>query len=188
MDPCTNYAIMVNAASRLEENPLGGNVANSVTATGGVDLNYPFRTMGGAGRAGAQPEATRTELGNYWLYPAAHGEPPGLWAGLGLEKFGLEPSQQVDEKVFKAIYSGKHPATGEQLGRRSPGHTKFDDHLARLLNAEPHATAERIEELKREAAQLTRSTSAYMWMSPTTGASPSHLPTRPYARTFITRN
>lgn len=149
--------IMVEAAARLNSQTcLGVTLANIVTATGGVDLSYPFRTMGGAGR-NAQPE-----IGEYYLNPAGQGEPPGRWAGRGLDKFGLAAGGQVDEKVFKSIYSGKDPATGKQLGRRAPSHTKFDDHLARLMAAEPHATAERVEELKREAAQATRSSSAYV--------------------------
>ena len=37
----------------------------------------------------------------------------------------------------------------------------FADHLARLKAAEPHATAERVIELEREAAQATRQPAAY---------------------------
>ena len=37
----------------------------------------------------------------------------------------------------------------------------FADHLARLKAAEPHATAERLIELEREAAQATRHPAAY---------------------------
>jgi len=37
----------------------------------------------------------------------------------------------------------------------------FADHLARLKAAEPHATAERLIELEREAAQATRQPAAY---------------------------
>ena len=37
----------------------------------------------------------------------------------------------------------------------------FADHLARLEAAEPHATAERLIELEREAAQATRQPAAY---------------------------
>ena len=50
-------------------------------------------------------------------------------------------------------------------GRSSAGHAettlKFTDHLARLQAAEPHATAERLIELEREAAKATRQPAAY---------------------------
>ena len=38
---------------------------------------------------------------------------------------------------------------------------KFADHLARLRAAEPHATAERVVELEREAARATRQPAVY---------------------------
>jgi TrwC relaxase len=47
------------------------------------------------------------------------------------------------------------------LGRRRGRYTKFADHLARLTAAEPHATAERVIELEREAAQVTRQPATY---------------------------
>ena len=135
-------------------------MANSVTARSGVDLGYPFKTMGGAAKEGKGN--TSKDVGGYYLNPAGQGEPPGRWAGKGLEKFNLEPGTEVAEKTFRSIYSGKHPETGEQLGRKPSNHARFDDHLARLLAAEPHATAERVEELRREAAQATRASSAYV--------------------------
>ena len=46
-----------------------------------------------------------------------------------------------------------------QVARQLPA--KFADHLARLKAAEPHATAERLIELEREAAQATRQPAAY---------------------------
>jgi len=49
----------------------------------------------------------------------------------------------------------------EKLGRARGSYLKFADHLARLRAAEPHATAERLIELEREAAQATRQAAAY---------------------------
>jgi hypothetical protein len=57
---------------------------------------------------------------------------------------------------FLAVYRQVHPVTGEQMGRAPGGYAKTKDILARLLAAEPHATAERRLELEREAAQHTR--------------------------------
>ena len=58
-----------------------------------------------------------------------------------------------------------HPAAGgdpaPKLGRPRGRYPTFADHLARLTAAEPHATAERLIELEREAAQATRQPAAY---------------------------
>jgi len=53
------------------------------------------------------------------------------------------------------------PRTGEKLGRSRGNYAKFADHLARLQAAEPQATAERLLELEREAAQATRQAPVY---------------------------
>ena len=57
--------------------------------------------------------------------------------------------------------SSVDPRTGDKLGRPRGSYAKFADHLARLQAAEPHATAERLIELEREAAQATRQPAAY---------------------------
>jgi predicted component of type VI protein secretion system len=53
------------------------------------------------------------------------------------------------------------PRTEATLGRPRGRYPTFADHLARLKAAEPHATAERLIELEREAAQATRQPAAY---------------------------
>ena len=47
-----------------------------------------------------------------------------------------------------AVYAQRHPATGEQLGRRPGQYVTWQEHFERLLAAEPHATAERRLELE----------------------------------------
>ena len=59
------------------------------------------------------------------------------------------------------MYQQRDPRTGQRLGRPRGQYAKFADHLARLKAAEPHATAERLIELEREAAQATRQPAAY---------------------------
>ena len=59
------------------------------------------------------------------------------------------------------MYQQLDPRTGDKLGRPRGQYAKFADHLARLKAAEPHATAERLIELEREAAQATRQPAAY---------------------------
>ena len=59
------------------------------------------------------------------------------------------------------MYRQIDPHTGDKLGRARGRYATFADHLARLRAAEPHATAERLIELEREAAQATRQPAAY---------------------------
>jgi hypothetical protein len=59
------------------------------------------------------------------------------------------------------VYQQTDPRTGARLGRPRGRYPTFADHLSRLTAAEPHATAERLIELEREAAQATRQPAAY---------------------------
>ena len=75
---------------------------------------------------------------------------------------GLQrPGQVVERKPYDAVYQQRDPRTGQKLGRPRGQYAKFADHLARLKAAEPHATAERLIELEREAAQATRQPAVY---------------------------
>ena len=67
----------------------------------------------------------------------------------------------VEREPYTAVYQQRDPATGETLGHARGSYLKFTDHLARLRAAEPHATAERLIELEREAAKATRQPAAY---------------------------
>jgi hypothetical protein len=62
----------------------------------------------------------------------------------------------VERKPYNAVYQQLDPRTGEKLGRARGTYLTFADHLARVKAAEPHATAERLIELEREAAQAAR--------------------------------
>ena len=73
-----------------------------------------------------------------------------------MEALGLLPGREVDQEVFKKVYTQVHPDTGEQLGRKPPSYAKYQDHLDRLVAAEPHATGERLLELERQAARETK--------------------------------
>ena len=69
---------------------------------------------------------------------------------------GLNEGDGVQTEVYKAVYCGQeNPLTGEHLGRRRTTVT-YEQRFGRLLDREPHATAERRLELEREAARLTR--------------------------------
>ena len=67
----------------------------------------------------------------------------------------------MERKPYDAVYRQTDPRTGARLGRPRGRYPTFADHLARLKAAEPHATAERLIELERQAAQATRQPAAY---------------------------
>ena len=67
----------------------------------------------------------------------------------------------MERRPYDAVYQQRDPRTGDKLGRPRGSYATFADHLARLQAAEPHATAERVIELEREAAQATRQPAVY---------------------------
>ena len=124
-----------------------------VTVAKGYDLGYIWKTQG-------QASAARTP-GGYYLNAAQAGEPPGRWWGPGAHALGFTSGQVVERKPYDAVYQQRDPRTGDKLGRARGRYARFADHLAQLTAAEPHATAERVIELEREAAQATRQPAAY---------------------------
>jgi hypothetical protein len=124
-----------------------------VTVAKGYDLGYIWKTQGEAA-------ACRT-TGGYYINAAQAGEPPGRWWGPGAQALGLTAGQLVQRAPYEAVYQQLDPRTGSQLGRPRGRYATFAEHLARLKTAEPHATAERLIELERLAAQATRQPAAY---------------------------
>ena len=122
-----------------------------VTIAKGYDLGYIWKTQ--------DHKAERT--GGYYLNAAQAGEPPGRWWGPGAQALGLALGQTVHRKPYDAVYRQTDPRTGARLGRARGRYPTFADHLARLQAAEPHATAERLIELEREAARAARQPAAY---------------------------
>ena len=123
-----------------------------VTIAKGYDLGYIWKT---------QDHTAGRTTGGYYIDAAQAGEPPGRWWGPGAQALGLTSGQTVDRKPYDAIYRQTDPRTGAKLGRARGRYPTFADHLARLTAAEPHATAERLIELEREAAQAIRQPAAY---------------------------
>ena len=124
-----------------------------VTVAKGYDLGYVWKNQGQAG--------AELSIGGYYINAAQAGEPPGRWWGPGAQALGFTAGQVVDRRPYDAVYRQVDPRTGDKLGRSRGSYVKFADHLARLKAAEPHATAERVIELEREAAQATRQPAAY---------------------------
>jgi conjugative relaxase-like TrwC/TraI family protein len=124
-----------------------------VTVAKGYDLGYIWKTQG-------QTSTERT-TGGYYINAAQAGESPGRWWGPGAQALGFTSGQVVERKPYDAVYQQRDPRTGDQLGRPRGRYATFAEHLAKLKAAEPHATAERVIELEREAAQATRQPAAY---------------------------
>jgi hypothetical protein len=78
------------------------------------------------------------------------GEPPGRWGGRGAQELGLSGQISEAERAgYDAVYAQTDPRTGERLGRRPADYSaSYQATLDRLLDAEPHATAERWTELE----------------------------------------
>ena len=117
-------------------------------------------TSATSGRPRARPAPERT-TGGYYINAAQAGEPPGRWWGPGAQALGFTSGQVVERRPYDAVYQQRDPWSGDKLGRARGRYATFADHLARLKAAEPHATAERVIELEREAAQATRQPAAY---------------------------
>jgi TrwC relaxase/AAA domain len=128
-------------------------VAVVVTVAKGYDLGYVWKNQGHA--------AVERTTGGYYINAAQAGEPPGRWWGPGAEALGFICRQVVERKSYDAVYQQRDPRSGDKLGRARGSYAKYADHLARLKAAEPHATAERVIELEREAAQATRQPAAF---------------------------
>jgi hypothetical protein len=122
-----------------------------VTIAKGYDLGYIWKTQDHA--------AGRTTSG-YYLNAAQAGKPPGRWWDPA-PRPSASPPARPSTQPYDAVYRQADPRTGARLGRPRGRYPTFADHLARLTAAEPHATAERLIELEREAAQATRQPAAY---------------------------
>lgn len=127
-------------------------MAAVVSARSGYDLAYVWKGLQGQGERTA---------GGYYINAAQSGEPPGRWFGRGAESLGFTTGQLVDRQPYELVYQQVDPRDGSRLGRSPGGYAKFAENLARLRAAEPHATAERLLELEREAAQQTRKAAPY---------------------------
>ena len=122
-----------------------------VTAMGGCDAAYPWRSAGAGGKQAGS---------DYYLVA---GEPPGRWAGRGAAELGLSGQiSEAERDAYDAVYAQTDPRTGDRLGRRPADYSKsYQATLERMLAAEPHATAERVAELEWAAHKQTRQARPY---------------------------
>jgi conjugative relaxase-like TrwC/TraI family protein len=109
---------------------------------------------------------------NYYTDAVAAGEPPGRWYGAGAEKLGL--TGLVDERDMTAVFEQfvdprdeafSDPARwGEAstLGHTGRNYPTEDELYAAALDAEPHATPERREQLRLDAGKRARQNLAFL--------------------------
>jgi conjugative relaxase-like TrwC/TraI family protein len=64
---------------------------------------------------GREEYYTRELATDHEQYLSGHGESPGRWYGAGASSLGLDG--EASPAAFQAIFEGRHPTTGELLGR-----------------------------------------------------------------------
>ena len=118
------------------------------TLTKGYDLDYIWKQVDrGPAKDAASYYIQASETG---------GEPPGRWWGPGAQALGFEVGQMVERQPYDLLFGKRKAPDGTRLGKPPDGGRKAADVYARLLAAEPHATAERRRELRIEATGQTR--------------------------------
>ena len=118
------------------------------TLSRGYDLDYIWRQVD---RGPAKDAA-----GYYIQASESGGEPPGRWWGAGARALGFEHGQTVERKPYDLLFGQRTAPDGTPLSRPPDNGRKIADVYARLLAAEPHATADRKHELRIEATKQAR--------------------------------
>jgi conjugative relaxase-like TrwC/TraI family protein len=123
-------------------------VAVVATLSKGYDLDYIWKQVDcGPAKDAASYYIQASETG---------GEPPGRWWGPGARALGFEPGQTVERKPYDLLFGQRRAPDGTSLGKPPDGGRKVAGLYARLLAAEPHASAGRKRELRIEAAKQAR--------------------------------
>jgi hypothetical protein len=118
------------------------------TLTKGYDLDYIWRQV--------DRDPAKDAAGYYMQASENGGEPPGRWWGPGAKALGLEPGQMIEREPYDLLFGERKAPDGAPLGRPPGSGRQAADIYARLLAAEPHATAERWRELRLEAVRQAR--------------------------------
>jgi conjugative relaxase-like TrwC/TraI family protein len=123
-------------------------VAVVATLSKGYDLDYIWKQV---------DRGPAKDAASYYIQASeSGGEPPGRWWGPGAKALGFEPGQTVERKPYDLLFGKRKAPDGTPLGKPPDGGRKAADLYARLLAAEPHATAGRKHELRIEATSQTR--------------------------------
>jgi len=123
-------------------------VAVVATLSKGYDLDYIWKNV---------DRGPAKDAASYYIQASeSGGEPPGRWWGPGAKALGLDLGQRVERKPYDLLFGKRKAPDGTPLGKPPDGGRKAADLYARLLAAEPHATAGRKHELRIEATSQTR--------------------------------
>ena len=118
------------------------------TLSKGYDLDYIWKQV---------DRGPAKDAASYYIQASeSGGEPPGRWWGPGAQALGFEHGQTVEREPYDLLFGQRKAPDGTPLGRPPDGGRKIADVYARLLAAEPHATAGRKRELRIEAAKQAR--------------------------------
>ena len=118
------------------------------TLSKGYDLDYIWKQV---------DRGVAKDAASYYIQASeSGGEPPGRWWGPGARALGLEHGQTVEREPYELLFGQRKAPDGTPLSRPPDGGKKIADVYARLLAAEPHATADRKRELRIEAARQAR--------------------------------
>jgi conjugative relaxase-like TrwC/TraI family protein len=118
------------------------------TLSKGYDLDYIWKQV--------DRGPVKDAVGYYIQASETGGEPPGRWWGPGATALGFAQGQRVDREPYELLFGERKAPEGTPLGRPPGNGRKAADIYARLLAAEPHATAERQRELRTEATRQAR--------------------------------
>jgi len=118
------------------------------TLSKGYDLDYIWKQV---------DRGPVKDAASYYIQASeSGGEPPGRWWGPGAKALGFDHGQRVERKPYDLLFGERKAPDSTQLGRPPGNGRKTADLYARLLAAEPHATAERRRELRIEATRQAR--------------------------------
>ena len=105
------------------------------TLSKGYDLDYIWKQV---------DRGPAKDAASYYIQASeSGGEPPGRWWGPGAKALGFEPGQTVERQPYDLLFGQRKAPDGTPLGKPPDGGRKAADLYARLLAAEPHATAGR---------------------------------------------
>ena len=118
------------------------------TLSKGYDLDYIWKQV---------DRGPAKDAAGYYIQASENGgEPPGHWWGPGASALGLEHGQVVERCPYDLLFGQRKAPDGTPLSRPPDGGRKIADLYAKLLAAEPHATADRKRELRIEATKRAR--------------------------------
>ena len=118
------------------------------TLSKGYDLDYIWKNV---------DSGPAKDAASYYIQASeSGGEPPGRWWGPGARALGFEHGQTVERKPYDLLFGKREAPDGTPLGKPPDGGRKAASVYARLLAAEPHATADRRRELRIEATKQAR--------------------------------